>query len=520
MARFFFLLIFLSLLVVSPVFAETLSERSKADLEKFVAAAQKEITPPTARTTPSLPRDEERFSAGDGAWMMLAMLRENTVREDPKQIANTLTQLSLTLPSDALRLQAGALAAQIESEQAAAETARLQEIEKALSDAATAVRKATVASDLDATLAKLGELNTLRQQVQQDSPTAGVLTQRVKNALDFVTEWQEYLSLVQAGSPQVGEVLGKLSEHAWPEAIPRSEILALIHGRRSSAPSSDAPATPDVGDIIKQINTPADLSGALDALSKIIRIDNERRPGVIDTSLTETVKVLADLEQTYREYQAGLSTKIDIIVPPPLHVYQPFQRLTASVRAQVLSLVLPRYLGLPEEVKVRSGEGPYPFLDRVAAEAAERGDYLMAAKAREAQQLLRDGSNRGGLDSSQAGQYIIGRNQESAGQYALAVANYEKALASASELIPAKAIGERLAAIKAEHPSEFQEGFNNYLAPPVPAYPANYPGAFPRGSAFSGRRPGYGEAPPPSPTPPSLAIPAAPATPAAPPKTP
>lgn len=170
---------------------------------------------------------------------------------------------------------------------------------------------------------------------------------------------------------------------------------------------------------------------------------------------------------------------------------------------------------MPEGVKAQPGEGPYPFLERIAVEAIGRGDYLLAAKARDVQQLLRDGQRYGGMDSTQAGQYIIARNQETAGQFALAVVNYEKALASASELIPAKAIGERLAAIKLEHPDDFQLGMNNYLSPPLPA---NYPGdrlgpaGYRRGFPPSG--------PAPSPTPASLAIPAASPAPTAPPKTP
>lgn len=340
MARFFFLLAFLSLLA-SPVFAEALSERSKADLEKFVAAAQKEIKPPTARSAPAFSPDEADFSAGGGAWMMLAMLRENTVRDDPKQIANTLTQLSLTLPTDALRQQASALAAQIESEQTAAERARVQEIEKALSDAAAAVRKATVASDLDTPLAKLGELNALRQQVQQDSPKASALTQRVKEALDFVTEWQEYLSLVQVGSPQVGGVLEKLSEHAWPEAIPRSHILELMHGQPRMAPTSATATKSEADEILQRIKTPDDLGAAMDALSKFARVYANQHGFSEDTYLTTAIKNLADLEQAYREFEAGLSTTLTLVVPER-NTYLPYQALTASVRAQVLSLVLPR----------------------------------------------------------------------------------------------------------------------------------------------------------------------------------
>jgi hypothetical protein len=232
-----------------------------------------------------------------------------------------------------------------------------------------------------------------------------------------------------------------------------------------------------VEEILRQIKTPDDLHGAMAALTKVNCEEQSRGRGA-RMDISTTIQRLSALDQAYSEFKAGLSTKVDVIVPKA-HVYEPFQSLTASVRAQVIAAVLPRYLGLPEDVKPKAVEGPHLFLDRIAAEAMSKNDYLLAAKARETQRLLRDGVNNSTQESSQAGLFITAHNQETAKQFALAVTSYEKALAIPNDLVPAKVIGERLAAIKAEHPQEYQQGLDNYLSPPMSRSP--YPPGWPPG---------------------------------------
>ena len=119
-----------------------------------------------------------------------------------------------------------------------------------------------------------------------------------------------------------------------------------------------------------------------------------------------------------------------------------------------------------------------------------------------------EGTHKDPNAKSQAELFVSANNQEIAGQYSLAVLSYEQALASGTDLVPPKIIGERLAAIKADHLQEFQQGLDLYLTPPTPRYPAGYP--YPPGYPYpQGYRPGMPMERPTPPPIPVLPVPAA-----------
>ena len=66
---------------------------------------------------------------------------------------------------------------------------------------------------------------------------------------------------------------------------------------------------------------------------------------------------------------------------------------------------------------------------------------------------------------------ITGLNQNAAGQYALAVESLLDALKAGTLDITAQFIGRQLDAIKRDHPSEYDQGVQSYLEPPVRQYP-------------------------------------------------
>ena len=203
----------------------------------------------------------------------------------------------------------------------------------------------------------------------------------------------------------------------------------------------------------------------------------------------------------YKEFKAGLPTKL--VMPDPSK--DEFGSITAPIRAELLKLLLPRYLGSPPDLKANPDEGVQEFLQRVLADAVKKEDFLLAARARDTQMLLRDGKAPDWKENSEAALYVTAHNQELAGQYALAVTSYERALASGNSLIPPKVIGERLAKIKAEHPQEFEEGVTTFLTPRMPVMP---PG-FPYQNYGPQRPPGPPERPRPTPLP-AIVVPAAP----------
>jgi hypothetical protein len=187
-----------------------------------------------------------------------------------------------------------------------------------------------------------------------------------------------------------------------------------------------------------------------------------------------TLRILSDLERVHEQFKAGLPTEIPVTdetrqwnLPA-----EPFVQL----RTQLIGLVLPRYLGLLAKTTLRANEGPEEFLSRVAAEAVNRQDYLLAARARTTQAILREGRNQVSDPrvlalEEQARLFVSAANQENAGQYALAVCSYERALASGSDLVPGHVVGKRLAALQAAHPEQFREGYESFLNPNGMSFP-------------------------------------------------
>lgn len=181
----------------------------------------------------------------------------------------------------------------------------------------------------------------------------------------------------------------------------------------------------------------------------------------------------------------------------------------------MIRLALPRVLGLSSEAKANSGEGAYDFLKRTEADAIAKGDYLLAARSRDIERQILEAKppaekpqpgtpafyNRmppqfgpfatetapASNDSQAAQLYQIAHNQDVAAQYAQAVNSYERALALGSDIVPPKLIGDRLAAIKSEHPDEFKTGLDTYLTPARMAYPGLPPGMMHRADSHTDR---------------------------------
>ena len=406
----------------------------------------------------------------------------------------------------------------------------------AIDRAPATLRTAKTAPELDDLVQELGKYRSDRAAMMSSRPVMSAVS-RAQTTLRFVTQWQDYLSELSAGETEraVQTLQGLSQQDVY--LIPRSEILERI--RNSGKLSKDTPIEtpspspeaspgstpvvyigPAVTELVAAIKTLDALAPALDALDKI----NRNREDVRQSDAGIALKFLSPLDQSYREFLAGQSTKVNLNAPPlptpggrydsastDSELLRVIQSTELALRDQLLAVTLPRYLDLPGSIKARPGEGPIDFLDRRKADALAAGDYLGAAKADEARTFLRDGGSQSGAESTQAAYFIMADRQDVARQYALAVASYEHALATGTNLIPAKAIGDRLDAIKAAHPQEFQQGLDVYLMPPAPrGYPIGPYGPYgPYGPGGMARRGGlpYGQ---PEPTPPpALAVPAA-----------
>ena len=450
-----------------------------------------------------------QMGMADSSRTWVTTLRAAIARGELTQIQAILEQLAASLESDTLRERCLQAAAEARTQREAKEKETADDIAATLKRAGDVVRTATKPAELDPVLQELGKLRTLRQELQSSSALSSSISQ-VEPAIQFVTSWQNYLAQRTASDGKAAqESLDRIINMTQVVLLPRSEILARRYGNLNPAPASPT-ATPKPDQEFEfELKTPNDLLPASEKLAALLtapgRLSQTDRPEV--QRLHQSVTALSN---AYQEFMAGLPTRLDVMMPDDAR-YDQYIAITAPVRAQLIKLMLPRYLGLPAGFTAKPEEGTQEFLQRIISDALAKKDFVLAAHAREAQLLLRDGRNARTAENSQSSLFITARNQETAGQYSLAVTSYQRALAAGTDIVPAKLIGEHLARIKAEHPQEFQKGLDEYITPRMALPPPGY--GFPNGF-FPGHPhgapgpPGRPPGPPAPSPPPALAIPA------------
>jgi len=467
----------LALLLVALVAPDLCSAESAAEaLQKLEAAMQREI-----QQAPKAKDDEqsEPYARPRARQMMLAQVRAALGRGESGQLEEGLAQVSAYFTSDEVAKEADNLRTIVRQERETREKAILQEIDSALRHAADVVRDAKEPAQIDPVLVQLAKLRERREERWSESVRMAV--NKVQPTIQFVTYWQNYLAAVKAGdiSRQRDSLQNLSSSSEVAPIIPRSEILARMQKLPGPNDSQREPITAEqIENVIAKAKTLADIDPVLQEL-RALQAGARSSSNPQSETLNAAIYQLTSLRKTYREFEAGLPTALEMpqqeAAPPSL----------IPLKVQMMRLVLPRYLNLPPELKPTPGEAVQAFLERIIATAKERGDAGLILRAREAQRMLVRGTSVPN-DSAGISAFTAGQNQEMAGQYLLAVLSYQNALKSGSESVPAKLIGERLNAMKEAHPKEYGEAMEQFLAPP-----RDYPtGPYPSGSFPPGYRPG------------------------------
>lgn len=426
--------------------------------------------------------DEEKRPAPtsnfrDDVRLILGNLRGAIGRSDLPQIEYTLGQIAVFLRPP-LRSRCDEAAKEARALRDAQEKQALEELNSLFPRATDAVRSAQKPADLDAILRELGRSRNKQQQVP---PSASRAEHQIEPAIQFITQWQNFLAQSAARDKKAAEAtLDRIIGMNQIALLPRSEILIRRYGPPPTPTPTPMPtATPTprpqgehFADVLEELKTPEDL---VPVMAKLIEWAND--PSRISPAempdLQHTIKSLTLLVGAYQDFQAGLPVKLELVLNDPARA-EPLGALLSPVRGQLVKLALGRHVGAPPELKIKPDEGAQEFLDRVIVDAAARADFMLATRARATQNLLREGKTEVSKERSQAELFINGYNQERAGQFALAVTSYERALASGTDIVPPKAIGERLARIKAEYPREFEEGLQAFLNPHFPTPPPGW----------------------------------------------
>lgn len=346
--------------------------------------------------------------------------------------------------------------------------------------AGQAITQAKKPEDLDALISEMGNHENSRYGGNSALQGQEQLVQQFASAFEFVKQWQNYLAHLNNGQTSEARAdLQNLSQNNYgSNLIPRSKLLALQAPDKLASPGGAAPgagSTPvaQAQAILDGIKTLDDIQPALDKLEPLRQANMGE--------LQNVYFALAQVQQSYQNLKAGLPGQINLNAG-----YGNGPTVPAGVRAQLLLLGLQNRFATFKGRPPAPTEKPADFVDRVIADATSREDWELLHNAVEARQSLRQQSGTGyamayanGVDGMIAGAHL-----EDAGQWALAVQSYETALRSADPAVPAKVIGEKLAAIQRDHPKEFADGMQLVVSPPSPrvyqrpeAFNSNYPPA-------------------------------------------
>jgi hypothetical protein len=394
-----------------------------------------------------------------------------------------LAQITAMFTSEEVQEATTNLLAEIHKERKDAADAETASMKALLQRAAEQVNKAKKPEDLDDLLTEMGKHEGNRFGGGA-MPGNQELAQQFSAAFEFVKQWQNYLAHLANGQIDLARNdLQSLSQNNNVGGIiPRSKLLELAAPEKMAAASGSAPAsagpTPasQAQAILDGIKTLDDIAPALAKLEPL-------RQGNM-SEVQNAYNSLTQMLQNYQSLKAGLPTQVNLNAG-----YGAGPSIPAELRAQLLVLALQSRFTSFQGKAPAPTEKPVDFVNRVIDDAVSRGDWDLLRSAAEARGSLAQTTGygyampyTGGIDN-----LIAGVHQETAGQFALAVQSYETALKSNDPAVPAKIIGDKLAAIQRDHPREFADGMQLVTSPPAPRV---YQGATP-GMPYGANPPGY-----------------------------
>jgi len=352
--------------------------------------------------------------------------------------------------------------------------AEIANVKALLTRAGTAITQAKKPEDLDGLIEEMSKHANNQyggnSALQGDQP----LLRQFSGAYEFVKQWQNYLAHLANGQTDEARAdLQNLSQNnEGAELMPRSKMLELTAPDKLAAMANKMPAA-QVSPPVAQAQALLDGMKSLEDMEPTLKKLAPLRQN--NAGVQMAANELSPMVEVYENIKAGLPVQANLNFG-----YRPSEvNVPAAIRTQLLLFTLQSRFAAFKGTPPAPGERPVDFVDRVIADATSRQDWDLLRNAASARATLTPNSGvgyatyTGGIDS-----IIAGAHLETAGQFALAVRAYEQALQGNDPAIPAKILGDKLAAIQRDHPKEFADGMQLTVNPPAPRYPT-YPGRLP-----------------------------------------
>jgi hypothetical protein len=360
----------------------------------------------------------------------------------------------------------------LENPLCAATPADASNAEKTIGSVSALVLAAKKPEDLDDLLKKLNDLSQPRGPAGFHAGAQADLM-RLQAADRFVKGWQDYLAASVAGDQDriknTLENILRSQQFGDPIFVPRSQILERESPSNSSS-AVDTNADYESSDVI------LDHAKSVDDLETALNKIDEIPPGKSDSTKNLDWRQLHQLVLQCDNVRQGMPVTVELnaLVDGPVMGYS-----LSRVKAMIFLYLLPRYFGTEQSDPPKADESLRAYLERLKSSAIAKENWPLLQKVMGAQMkfsLLWHPSNQFGQPTtfntgSQC--FLAGLSQEVAGQYEFAVRSYQQALKETDDFLPVAVVGQRLAAIKAAHPEDFEKGVDDFLHPPADSTPQN-----------------------------------------------
>lgn len=449
------LLLLAAILTLSPC-AEALSDKGKEASKKLQMALREEARKPD-------PTERGEMKAD-----MLARIQVLLANPESEQnIQETLGQLSAYFTSEDVISAIATLQTEIRLQQELEDKVATDAIQNALIQAGKAVEGAKVPADLDKAINELGKLHR-RGHDGRVSAAMVTATNQIESTLQFVTQWQNYLSALATNNWEAAKsALQNLSSNT-AGIVPRSDILKRLAELQNPKKDPQVSAyTWEAAETLAAGKSVTDIEETIDAIQKLRSGDT--RLGAVN----QFISALLPMNKAYQDFKAGLTPSIDWANNRSALDYG--AAIASRYTAELLLIIIPRYVGAPEGTHANPGESPVQLLNRLSIAERDKGNIPGALRGREALRMLDHMTSNNGIDSSAINTFIVAQNQYDAEQFMLAVVSYQNALKAGSDFVPAKLIGERLKTIQTNDPAEYAAGLERFLNPQMPNRGEGYP---------------------------------------------
>ncbi|PYI94364.1 MAG: hypothetical protein DME97_02595 [Verrucomicrobia bacterium] len=392
-------------------------------------------------------------------------LRPALARNQGAEVDGLLNQVLVSFPSDKVRASVEKLRSALQTEREEKENSLVEKIEAIMARTIKAVETARAPADLDNAIR---ELSSVPEQREAISEKTRVLVERIRNARQFTICWQDYLDYMAAGRSDLAKKsLEEANRVSAANILPRSAVLSrLAEFKDPKKEESETSPLPRLREIMAKAKSLADLPAAIEAVSDFRSASG--KAASYDNPMTALYNELISIQHCYEDFRGGLPTLLQLEPANSYPHHGEAIQLAFPLKLELMRLVFPRFLRVD---RVPTKDEPIDdYVARMMQFALEQGDPRLILRVYELRNAInatyQSAQLSPGLDA-----LLAARNQEDAGQFVPAVISYQKALRLGGELVPAKAIGARLDAIKASHPAEYEAGMKLYLAKPDPAPP-------------------------------------------------